>query len=137
MKKKEVKEISKKWIKKAKEDLITAETLLDSPEERLEFLNAPIGFQSQQCVEKCLKAILTFNQKDFKRSHDIHYLLNLSEDEIDSNSSIKIRENADILNDFAVNARYPGDYEDFNIGESKQAFHIAKLVFNIVKDIID
>ncbi len=137
MKNKEVKEISKKWIKKAKEDLITAETLLDSPEERLEFLTASIGFHSQQCVEKCLKAILTFNQKDFKRSHDIHYLLNLSEDEIDSNSSNKIRENADMLNDFAVNARYPGDYEDFNIDESEQSFQIAKLVFNIVKDVID
>ena len=77
MKKKEIKQISKSWLKKAKEDLITAEILLNSPEERLEFLIASIGFHSQQCVEKCLKAILTFNQIDFKRSHDIHYLLNL------------------------------------------------------------
>lgn len=77
MKNKETKKISKSWLKKAKEDLITAETLLDSPEKRLEFLTASIGFHSQQCVEKCLKAILTFNQNDFKRSHDIHYLLNL------------------------------------------------------------
>jgi len=137
MKKKEIIKISKKWLKKAKEDLITAETLLDSPEERIEFLTASIGFHSQQCVEKSLKAILIFNQKDFKRSHDIHYLLNLIEDELDSNSSEKIRDNADMLNDFAVNARYPGDYEDFDIDESKQAFQIAKLVFNIVKDILD
>ncbi|MFO7882924.1 MAG: hypothetical protein R6U52_10355 [Kosmotogaceae bacterium] len=42
-----------------------------------------------------------------------------------------------MLNDFAVNARYPGDYEDFNIDESKQAFQTAKTVFNIVKEIID
>ena len=137
MKKKEIIKISKKQFKKAKEDLITAETLLDSPEERLEFLTASIGFHSQQCVEKCLKTILIFNQKDFKRSHDIHYLLNLIEDELDSNSSEKIRNNADMLNDFAVNARYPGGYEDFDVDESKHAFQIAKLVFNIVEEIID
>lgn len=137
MKNKETIKVSKSWLKKAKEDLITAETLLDSPEERIEFLTASIGFHSQQCVEKCLKAILTFNQKDFKKSHDIHYLLNLSEDEIDSTSSKKIRENADMLNDFVVNARYPGDYEDFNIDESKKAFQTAKTVFTIVKEIID
>lgn len=137
MKNKETIKVSKSWLKKAKEDLITAETLLDSPEERIEFLTASIGFHSQQCVEKCLKAILTFNQKDFKESHDTHYLLNLCEDEIDSTSSKKIRENADMLNDFVVNARYPGDYEDFSIDESKQAFQTAKTVFTIVKEIID
>lgn len=38
MKNKEIKEISKSWLKKAKEDLIAAETILDSSEERLEFL---------------------------------------------------------------------------------------------------
>src|SRR5690554_3435301 len=137
MKNKEIKKISKSWLKKAKEDLITAETLLDSSEERLEFLTASIGFHSQQCVEKCLKAILTFNQIDFKRSYDIHYLLNLCEDKIDSDSFREIDENADVLNDFAVNARYPGDYEDFDIDESKQAFQIARTAFAVVKDIID
>ena len=137
MKNKETKKISKSWLKKAKEDLITAETLLDSPEERLEFLTASIGFHSQQCVEKCLKAILTFNQNEFKRSHDIHYLLNLCEGQMDSDSSREIRKNADMLNDFAVNARYPGDYEDFDIDESKQTFQIAKTVFTIVEEIID
>jgi HEPN domain-containing protein len=137
MKNKEIKEISKSWLKKAKEDLITAETLLDSSEERVEFLTASIGFHSQQCVEKCLKAILTFNQIDFKRSHDIHYLLNLCEDKMDSDSFREIDENADMLNDFAVNARYPGDYEDFDIDESKQAFQIARTAFAVVKDIIN
>ncbi|MEJ6950364.1 HEPN domain-containing protein [Natronospora cellulosivora (SeqCode)] len=137
MKNKETIEISKSWLKKAKEDLITSETLLDSPKERLEFLTASIGFHSQQCVEKCLKAILTFNQSDFKRSHDIHYLLNLCEGQIVSETSREIRENADMLNDFAVNARYPGDYEDFDISESKEAFQIAKNVYNIVVGIID
>jgi HEPN domain-containing protein len=137
MKNKETIKISKSWLKKAKEDLITADTLLESHEERLEFLTASIGFHSQQCVEKCLKAILTFNQNDFKRSHDIHYLLNLCEGQMDSDSSNEIRENADMLNDFAVNARYPGDYEDFDINEGKQAFQVAKTVFTIVVDIID
>lgn len=44
MKNEETKKISKSWLKKAKEDLITAETLLDSPKERLEFLTVSIGF---------------------------------------------------------------------------------------------
>ena len=40
MKKKEKIKVSKEWLKKAKEDYLTAETLLDSSEERLQFLTA-------------------------------------------------------------------------------------------------
>lgn len=55
---------------------------------------------------------------------------------MDSDSSREIGENADMLNDFAVNTRYPGDYEDFDIDESKKAFQIARTAFAVVKDII-
>ncbi|MFW5971910.1 MAG: hypothetical protein ACOCRL_00325 [Bacillota bacterium] len=56
---------------------------------------------------------------------------------MDSNNFSEIRENADMLNDFAVNARYPGDYEDFDINESKQTFQVAKTTFTIVGDIMN
>lgn len=61
--------ISKEWLVKAEEDLLAAETLLDSPEDKYSMLSATIGFHSQQCIEKCLKAILSFEEIDFRRSH--------------------------------------------------------------------
>ena len=41
----------KEWLKKAEEDLISAEVLLSAKKERLEFVTAAIGFHCQQCVE--------------------------------------------------------------------------------------
>lgn len=41
-----------------------------------------------------------------------------------------------MLNEFAVVSRYPGDYEEFDIAESKKAFQIAKNTFDKVKEIL-
>ncbi|SDM49102.1 HEPN domain-containing protein [Halarsenatibacter silvermanii] len=57
----------------SEEDLLAAETLLDSPENRYPMLTAIIGFHSQQCIEKCLKAILSFKEIDFRWSHDLYF----------------------------------------------------------------
>lgn len=88
--------------------MITAENLINAPKERLSFLTAAIGFHSQQCVEKSLKTFLIFKQIDLRRSHDINYLLNLCRQETDKFEEINDMTN--ILNDYAVNTRYPGDY---------------------------
>ena len=36
-----------------------------------------IGFHAQQIVEKCLKAVLAFNQIEFRKVHDLDALLEL------------------------------------------------------------
>lgn len=129
----QIKELVKEWLKKAKEDLITAQTLLDSPKERLEFLTSAIGFHSQQCVEKCLKSFLIHKQIDFRRSHDINYLLNLCKEE--TNKFEIVREDANFLNDYAVNTRYPGSYSSFSINESKKVVKLAHQVFELAETV--
>jgi len=124
----------KEWMKKAKEDLITAETLLEAPEKKLSFLTSTMGFHSQQCVEKSLKAFLIYKQIEFRRSHDIKYLLNLCKEETDKFEVI--RNNSSLLNDYAVEARYPEDYEEFTTKESIKAVNVARRVLNLLEEVI-
>ena len=129
--------VSKEWIVKAEEDLLAADTLLDSPDDKHPMLSAIIGFHSQQCIEKCLKAILTYNGIDFRRSHDLYYLVNLLEKEIKLDVIKDVRTRADMLNEFAVNTRYPGNYHEYDISESKEAFNLAKKVFEITEELLN
>jgi len=133
MKGKEIIEASKSWINKAEQDLMSAETLIDSKKDRLPYLTNSIGFHSQQCIEKCLKGFLIYHQQEFRKSHDIHYLLNLCQEITDEFETI--RDTASLLNDFAVNARYPGETE-FSIEEAKEVFEVAKELFSLTKDIL-
>ena len=61
----------KEWIRKAEEDLISAEVLLEASIDRIKFLTSTIGFHSQQCIEKSLKGYLIKNQKEFRKTHDM------------------------------------------------------------------
>jgi len=129
--------ISKEWLVKAEEDLLAAETLLDSSEEKYPMLSVTIGFHSQQCIEKCLKAILSFKEIDFRRSHDLYYLVNLIEEKVEVDIIEAIRYHADVLNDFAVNTRYPGNYQEYDISEIKEAFNLAQEVFEVTENLMD
>ena len=60
--------IVSEWVRKAENDLISAKHLLTLRE------NQPtdsICFHAQQCAEKYLKALLTFQGIDFTKTHDI------------------------------------------------------------------
>lgn len=125
----------KEWYRKAEEDLISAEVLLDAKKERLEFVTATIGFHCQQCVEKCLKGFLIQQQKEFRKSHDIIYLLNLTK-EIDDRFEF-LREAALLLNEFAVNGRYTGYYEEFTLEEAKESYAISKQCLSTFKNTLE
>ncbi len=125
----------KEWLKKAEEDLISAEVLLSAKKERLEFVTAAIGFHCQQCVEKCLKGYMIQNKREFRKSHDIIYLLNLVK-EIDNRFEY-LREKALLLNEFAVNGRYPGYYDGFELEEAKESYEIAKQCLNTFKNTLE
>jgi len=129
--------VSKEWLDKAKEDLVAAEILLDVAEDRISYLAPAIGFHSQQAVEKSLKAALVMHKIDFKRSHDIYYLLNLIEESINSLNLKFVKEHADILNEFAVNSRYPGQDFNFSIKECQDAYNIAEKLLGMVNELLD
>ncbi len=123
-------ELISKWFKKAKNDLrVVQQIMTDS-----DYPTDIVCFHSQQAIEKFLKAILIYRDIEFKRSHDLIYLLNFSELSADT-KQMYIATFLDI-NYYAVNARYPGEEDDPTIAEAELAFQIAKDVFDLAERII-
>ena len=120
-------EITHLWIEKAEHDIINAKHTLTLHE------NCPydtICFHAQQCVEKSIKALLVFIETDFKRIHDLTELLFLLPEEIQK--KINTME-LSILNDYAVEIRYPGIEEPLTREEAIEAVEIAEKIFNLIK----
>lgn len=116
------------WIEKAEHDLCNAEHTLTLRK------NCPYDtacFHAQQCVEKYLKAALCFYEVDFPRTHDLTELAaRLPEGKFLKLEFKDLKE----LNPYAVETRYPGDWEPQTRQETKRAIQIAKHVRQILRD---
>ena len=115
-------EIINKWIEKADHDIGTAELIMQYiPEYR-----DTISFHCQQAVEKYLKAYLIFIDLEVVRSHNLILVLDMISQK--QNISDELYDQATILQQFAVDVRYPEvtlDLSDFDI---KNAIEIARLI---------
>ena len=115
-------EIINKWIEKADHDIGTAELIMQYiPEYR-----DTISFHCQQAVEKYLKTYLIFIDLEVVRSHNLILLLDMISQK--QNISDELYDQATILQQFAVDVRYPEvtlDLSDFDI---KNAIEIARLI---------
>ena len=122
--------IVSEWVRKAENDLISAKHLLTLRE------NQPtdsICFHAQQCAEKYLKALLTFQGIDFARTHDIARLLGL----IPEGIAIELSdEKQALLTDYATTGRYPGAYETIDPDEAQEAVRDAEGVRKAVRDVL-
>ena len=109
------------WLRYAKEDLAAAEGLI-------EHILTPrhVCFLSQQSAEKAIKAVLVFSQIDFPRTHDLEALLQLVPE------GWRIRDDRlDLspLSEWAVEARYPGDWPEATLAEAQEALGLAREVY--------
>lgn len=94
-------DIVKQWIEKADHDLGTGQvTYLYIPQ-----YCDTIAFHCQQAAEKYLKGFLLFLDIPFKRQHSLNYLLGLLSQKIEISN--ELYDNASVLEDFAVEIRYP------------------------------
>lgn len=110
----------KDWIEKADHDLGSAKII---------YLHLPdyfdtIAFHCQQAVEKYIKAILVFHEIEFRKSHDLVYLLELLSRKIEIDET-KFRK-AFTLNNFAVQIRYPIKIIKLTKDELEMAIQIAE-----------
>jgi len=126
----------KQWIEKAEEDFRTAEYLLVLKEDCP--LN-PVCFHSQQCVEKYIKALLVYCSIQFPKSHDVVELLNLVPKNYRPDLSIY---DLAIINRYAVDTRYPGEWETITRQEAEESVRIAgdvrqKIRQKLGKDVTD
>ncbi|MGM0411594.1 MAG: HEPN domain-containing protein [Bacillota bacterium] len=112
----------KKWINMANKDLEVAKLIFDS---QPEIFSDIVCFHCQQATEKFLKGVLTYLNIEFKKTHNLIYLLDLLSNEIKIED--KLYEKAEILEDYAVEARYPMPEENIiKKEEAKEAYNIAQ-----------
>lgn len=114
--------VIRQWVEKAENDLKTAAHTLK--------LGAAcptdtVCFHAQQCVEKYLKALLVFEGKDVSKTHHISELMRKLPATIRPDLSPPEQE---LLTDYAVSTRYPGDYEAIPLAEARRAVQIARRI---------
>jgi HEPN domain-containing protein len=121
---------AQRWAEKADHDLRNAEhTLLlevDCPFDT-------VCFHAQQCVEKYLKAALIWQSVMIPRTHDLRMLVQLAEEE----SALVLDLDVILpLNRYAVEARYPGEWEPIGREEAEESVKVARAVRGIVRVIL-
>lgn len=115
------------WAEKAEQDLRAAERLLESDDETL---YDSVCFHAQQCAEKYLKAFLAHIMVEFPHTHDLRVLLGLINSRIplDADTAAVIG-----LNRYAIQTRYPGDWEPIERSEAGDAVATARKVRDVVR----
>lgn len=117
-------ELINEWLRRAKSNLERSRL----GNNKIDYiLYEDYCYDSQQCVKKSLKALLIFYDIEFPRTHSINVLLNLLETKIE-NIPVDIADGV-ILNDYAVETRYPGFYEPVNEEEFKKSLELAEKIF--------
>ena len=106
------------WLDRAKSNLKISKTKRDE-----DIFYEDLCFQAQQAVEKALKGLLIFYNVEPEKIHNLVTLIK----ELSKHTDIpeEINEVA-ILNDYAVQTRYPGDYTPINEDEYNNAIIITE-----------
>ncbi|HJY80461.1 MAG TPA: HEPN domain-containing protein [Candidatus Binatia bacterium] len=116
---------TRRWLRYAREDLEAAAALVTQQT----VVPRHICWLAQQAAEKALKAILVFLEIDFPWRHDLDALRNL----IPAGWQVK-DEHPDLagLTEWAVEARYPGDWPDATDADARSAVEQARAVWESV-----
>jgi HEPN domain-containing protein len=117
---------ARRWLRYAREDLQAAEALLD----RQPCVPRHICWLAQQGAEKALKAVLVFLQVDFPRSHDLDALRNLAPPGWQVS---EMHPDLAMLSEWAVEARYPGDWPEATEEDARTALQQARTLLQTVR----
>jgi HEPN domain-containing protein len=123
-------ELAREWLKKADNDLITAQHTLrlkDGPTDT-------VCFHAQQVVEKGLKALLTYHARSFVKIHNLVLLLDMLTDLYPILD--RYREPSALLSAYAVETRYPGDYVEPDRDEAIAAVEVAEDLLKTIRELI-
>ncbi len=126
-----MKDISLEWLRSAKTDLETIDAILEN--ERLRNI---VAFHSQQCVEKCLKAVIEEFDLPAGKIHNLITLMVIVTKVKEFNFS---EDNLSLLNTLYIDSRYPGALgllPDGNPTEEETA-EFYKFACNVYKDVKD
>ena len=110
------------WLKRARSDLQLGRVALRSKG----VLPEDACFHAQQCAEKALKGLLLQREIVFPKTHTIEVLLDLLK-----TKGIEIPAGVDEafeLSDYAVQTRYPGEWDPVTKDDARHALERAALV---------
>ena len=114
--------VSLAWLRRARSDLQLGRVALRAKG----VLPEDACFHAQQCAEKALKALLLQQEIDFPRTHVIEVLLDLLKvNGVDIPTGV---DEAFQLSEYAVQTRYPGEWEPVTKAEARRAIEQAALV---------
>ena len=120
-------EEARRWLRYAAEDRAAAKTLAES--------SAAVPRQccwlAQQAAEKALKAALTARGIDFPRTHDLDLLRNLLPADCRARTE---PDDVTELTEWAVEARYPGDWPEATPADAARAIATAEIVVQAVRE---
>ncbi len=117
---------AQRWLEYAADDLRTAEFLLQQPD----FIPRHPCWLAQQAAEKALKALLIFLQIEYPLSHDLDQIRLLIPE------GWRVRydpPDLSFLTEWAVEARYPGDWPDATEVDAQEATDQARTVLEYVR----
>jgi len=115
------------WLQRARSDLALGRAAVGTPDVFLE----DACFHAQQCAEKALKALLVRRQIAFPRTHVLETLLDLLKASgVDVPSGV---DEAFTLTQYAVETRYPGEWEVVTDEEAHAALDTAAQVLTWVE----
>jgi HEPN domain-containing protein len=114
------KELAQGWFRKAENDLLSARNNLAA---KIVPTDA-VCFHCQQAAEKFLKGFLAWHGKPFGKTHDLESLVTVCAQVIPD--LLDLRNDANMLTDFAVEVRYPDVPEEPTLPEAKEALRRAK-----------
>ncbi|MCS7365562.1 MAG: HEPN domain-containing protein [archaeon GB-1867-035] len=116
-----------RWLRRAEDDLTAMKILLESSRP----LYWIVAFHAQQAVEKYLKAYLVYNDKSFRKTHDIKELIDLCL-ELDGEFKYLYEMGVDKLTLYSVEVRYPATL-DVSREECLEAVEIAKRAIEFIR----
>ena len=116
---------ARRWLRFAREDLDVAQRLLATDK----IPSRHVCFLSQQSAEKALKSALVLEGIDFPYRHDLDALRNLLPDTWPVR-----RTHPDLaqLTEWAVEARYPGDWQEATATDAERAVSQAGGVYDSI-----
>ena len=116
------------WLTFANYDLVTITEIIEN-----ELLTATVAFHAQQCIEKSLKAILSFHDLKIPRIHDLRKLYSTVSD---TEKNLLIDSDLiDQLNQVYIDTRYPADFG--LMPEGKPSITKANEFHKLARDVYD
>jgi HEPN domain-containing protein len=106
-----------RWLLYARDDLAQAERILDQDA----FAPRHVCWLAQQAAEKVLKTLLTATGTQFPRTHDLELLRSLVPIDLEIRAS-----DLAPLTEYAVEARYPGDWPELTEREAREAVALTQ-----------